>query len=200
MCKMPSETLYIFEMILEVTSFDIVPEQVWDRIYFWKDPNEGLTEWTDENTDKRRRLNETASEEELDAENIKLQIYSDLGYESSLFVDNMGTWFLVFTYFVIMVILSIIVFIASKINCIRSLYIKIKAWLFWNPLLRLMIEGYLEIAICCYINLRSDEFNMNTIDNSISAILSFTLTIFTLIFPFIVLYLTACQTAKTLKS
>ena len=86
--------------------------------------------------------------------------FGELGYGSIFIIDNMGTMFLTFIGTPALLILCLIFHLLSmKITRIfKYLYVKLSSWLQYNPILRVVLEGYLELSIAVGINLARVSF------------------------------------------
>lgn len=76
-----------------------------------------------------------------------------MGYQTRNFINEIGTLFIVM---VVMLGFAIIALLLMNITCKRNCFLKLKLYLrrkiFFNGLLRMFIESYLEFTICCLID------------------------------------------------
>jgi len=94
-----------------------------------------------------------------------------MGYESSSIIKNMGFLFVVMTGGILAIIFTIVIrLIFYRIPILKRIYQKMSSILFFNPILRTILESYLEFAIIAMINLYNVKFEH--IQDQISAIVS----------------------------
>lgn len=94
--------------------------------------------------------------DEPDQENIKKN-FEELGYASQFMSKNLGS---IFVIVIFTKLLLILIFLVEPIKhpFARKVVSKIKQKLFWNFLIRLVIESYLELGFSVYFNLRYARF------------------------------------------
>jgi len=100
------------------------------------------------------------------------QNYDTLGFESTYFINNMGTMFLYFLVFPVMVIVDFTVRLVIEIGgrkSTQSFSESLRKKIYWNLPIRLVLESYANVIICCFIQFQ----NMST-DSVGQSIQSFT--------------------------
>ena len=156
--EMPANTKMIYGSLIKVTQFDLIPEDWLEYFYFWR--NIGA----DKSSNSRRLSDEDESEDFSLEENYNVNL-AEIGYESYLAVDNMQTLFVMIQGYVILTIVYLLFKLLKKLmhklqrqgiiarTVVRS-FNWLMAFLFWNVPFRFMLEGYLELAVGCFINLK----------------------------------------------
>ena len=106
-----------------------------------------------------------------------------MGYNLSNFIINIGFTFILAIFLLIFYILfCIFIPCRNKSKCSVKIYNYLIKNLFYNTILRFIIEGYLQLDLCAFINLnylRFDNFSYKT-TLIVSIIVLFILFIFTL--------------------
>ena len=82
--------------------------------------------------------------------------FEDLGFQSTLFINNLGTFAVVFLlYFVALSFLHCL-YSCQHIGYVKKrLIIPLKEKLVINFLITMMFESYSQILICCFINFKT---------------------------------------------
>jgi len=78
------------------------------------------------------------------------QTFVQSGYDSRYTVELLGSVFLfmlIFTFVLVLLVFLIVITYLCKCNRLEKLKFKIKKWILWNPIFRLILEGCLEMAI-----------------------------------------------------
>ena len=83
---------------------------------------------------------------------------------------SMGFFFYIFLVNTFLIICSMFLMIlAKKCNKVTKVSSKLTSYLYWNGLIRLLMEAYLDVSICTLINLKKyvwiAEFNALTFNN-----------------------------------
>jgi len=95
-------------------------------------------------------VNATLSLEEVNPVN---ENYNTVGFESVYFINNMGTLFIVFMMYPVMMLLEYLLgLVASRCDIFVKVHHSFKHFVYWNYLITLVFESYLVIVICCLIN------------------------------------------------
>ena len=86
-----------------------------------------------------------------------------VGFETSQFISNVGTFILFIVFYVLLIVCYIIMLPSTRCSKnMRSLNNKLGALIFWNKLVVAIIESVLIISFCCFIllkyNLEFDTF------------------------------------------
>jgi|LauGreDrversion4_2_1035121.scaffolds.fasta_scaffold60629_1 hypothetical protein len=111
-----------------------------------------------------------------------------MGYESENIIKNLGSMILYLVGFVSLAIFTIALkLIKDKHRWLDAIYNFLYNMLFWNMILRLILEGYLEFAINSVTNLQDMKWN-NTSDH-IASIFAISTFIVVIVFPFFVWHL-----------
>lgn len=113
----------------------------------------------------------------------------NLGYESENLVENMGTMYVALLCYLFMVLIYLLV--ASITYCLRYKWLEVVRnaiydTLFWNLLLVLTAEGYIEIVLCCMKNIklkRSLDWAELTVHDKFSLGIAYFLAIFSTVVP-----------------
>lgn len=92
--------------------------------------------------------------------------FEEVGYESRNFIQNLGSIYYFFPLIGVWLLLLAILKLFAACGCSRPnrWYAKLKAALFWNFLLRLVIESYLELHLSSTINAANLYFSSNSGD------------------------------------
>ena len=123
--QFPGNAFMIYEVMIQVATFDILPTDDWFPIVLTELPEE------DPYSDKFDRLN----------------------YGSVFTIMNMGTMLIIFLYYALLyVIYPVMWFFARFSKRVRKLSSKLEDMLFWNHGIVFIQEGFLEIMIAAYIN------------------------------------------------
>jgi len=159
---------FLYSYLLNIAAFDVLPtDDIFDWFFEFKS-SEPVTEK-----------------------------FGALGYETKYFVKNMGTVFIVGVIFVILLVLTLFLHVLNKIVNI-SVTEKVANWMYrmvcWNPILRLLIESYIFIALSCCINLT--EFTFGDSGSRASSISTVVGLILIILLPFFVLYFMHKKFAK----
>jgi len=122
----------------------------------------------------------TFTEESAIADN-----FDEFGYEQKNFIQNLGSLYYFFPYFCICLIVLLLLKLISMLGCSRpqKWYQQLKAYLFWNFLLRFTLEAYLELHLSATINVANLLFTWNSGD-WIGALTSILVTVIVNAFPF----------------
>ena len=121
--KLPGNVQFITSFLLTIATFDLIPIGQLDAILYYFPEEEPFS------------IN-----------------FSNYGYDSRLFLGNMGLslWIIYLNIF-----LSIICLLAFV--CWKWLFRKLQPHLFWNGLIRLFIEVFQEVALIGALNLHTAE-------------------------------------------
>ena len=75
----------------------------------------------------------------------------------------------------------------SRFSCIRRGNEWLKKKLMWNFVIRLILEGALETAFCCYINIKYGKFDRKIFGSVFSFLSSIVLGLLLILFPVFIL-------------
>ena len=119
------------------------------------------------------------------------------GFESIYTMFSIGFFFYIFLINTLLIIFSIpLIILAKKCSKVTKVSSKLTSYLYWNGLIRLLMEAYLDVSICTLINLKKyvwiDEFNALTFNN---LLVIFFATVLLFCPPFL-LILAACKHHK----
>ncbi len=111
-----------------------------------------------------------------------------LGYETKVFINNIGSKQIFLKAYITFSIFTILLsYIFRNVTLFRKFYNKIFSILFFNFILRFLIEGYLDICISAILNLQGLKWNSQS--NIYSSLLSCGFITIIGIYPFLALYL-----------
>jgi len=86
--------------------------------------------------------------------------YNALGFESVYFINNMGTLFIVFLIYPVMMLVEYLLrLVAEKCDSVKGVHLTVKYAVYWNLLITLVFESYSMIAICCLIHFEYISFS-----------------------------------------
>lgn len=89
---------------------------------------------------------------EEDEENPDLVEYSETGYESQFFIKNAGSLLI---FILLQAILIIIVAVSTPCpaicDCCKRPYLRLKNWVIFSPVLRLLLEATLDFSFSIFI-------------------------------------------------
>ena len=93
-------------------------------------------------------------------------------------------------YTIVLLLLLLCFWGLSKIWLFKKAFLKLKNFLLWGPVLRLIQEGYLEFAIVCLMNIDFYKLQESSLHNSISFVFCLFLFAILIAFPiFIIIFL-----------
>lgn len=146
---------------------------------------EGSEEGEDEESNEVCEVNDEGEEE-----CIEIDSFYELGYESKFFIENLGTMFLMMAMFpVVLAALAIMYFLKNRYKKVDEVYTKIYNALFFNVILRFLLEGYLEFAIDALINVEGGNLVYDDITTGLSSVLAIIMTVVLILLPFIMWYI-----------
>mmetsp|Transcript_16345 Transcript_16345/g.22407 ORF Transcript_16345/g.22407 Transcript_16345/m.22407 type:complete len:213 (-) Transcript_16345:1199-1837(-) len=103
------------------------------------------------------------------------QSFVDTGYDSFYTIELLGSVFLfmiIFTFILAFILFLALQSILCKIGPLMKLKKKMEDWLLWNPIIRLILEGCLELGISLQISLGHLDYSSFTMKvNSIVTII-----------------------------
>ena len=113
-------------------------------------------------------------------------LYGEIGFSSTLFINNLGTFFVIFVgYTILLTLLKLtdLCKISDKIYQVKT-YLREK--LLYNFLIRTLFESSSQIATCCFINFKQTKWtSVGYGIHNLSAIFFFMLLI---IFPIVLCF------------
>ena len=166
----PENTMFFYSLIIEISSFNLIPES-----------------WMEAIKKKFFYFNDVEFDES----------FTKMGYKSESSIENLGSMFMYFGGSLCLLgFVLLIRFLKNRSQFINKVYTYLAKIIFWNLILRMFLEGYIEYAITSLINIYKLEWD--TRSNSFSSV--FSIVIFTLIFifPFIVWYILWKNSAEKL--
>ena len=127
--KFPANAMTVMESMIEVATFNLIPtEGVDNQIYHWPD---------------------------IDPFSVSFEM---AGYESLFFLSNVGfTMYVIYLHILAALIHIIFHPIRNKSTCVQKIYAKLGAYLYWNGVIRVQMELFLELAVLTVLN-------VNTVD------------------------------------
>ena len=119
--------MFFYSLIIDISSFNLIPES-WMKVIKSK-----LFNFKDE------EVNES---------------FGKMGYESESSVQNLGSMFMYLGGFIGLVCFVLIIrFMKNKYQLVNKVYTYLAKLIFWNMILRMFLEGYMEYAITSLINI-----------------------------------------------
>ena len=94
-----------------------------------------------------------------DQQNIKAS-FDELGYGSAYSSNNLGSVYILALIIGFGLILSVLLSCCTRFTFARWLHTKIKNALYWNFVIRFILEAALEISFCAYFNFYYGEFKI----------------------------------------
>ena len=97
-----------------------------------------------------------------------------LGYESANMSDTLGSLFIIILLTAIALLVTALLLPFKRIRCCKKVNGKLKGWLHWNFVIRLIIESSMDLTFTCYFNLKYANFSVHhygSFINFIAAIL-----------------------------
>ena len=80
--------------------------------------------------------------------------FEELGYETTIFINNLGSMLLFIKGFIIMSFLTLMLGLCVKrFSFVEKIHKWLASFLFYNFILRLILESYLEITISSILNI-----------------------------------------------
>ena len=77
-----------------------------------------------------------------------------MGYESEIIIENLGSMFMYFLGIVLLVLSVLLIrSLKKKHQLLNKIYNYLAKRLFWNIIIRIFLEGYMQYAITSLINL-----------------------------------------------
>jgi hypothetical protein len=77
-----------------------------------------------------------------------------MGYESESIVDNLGSMFMYLGGLIGLIAFVLLIrFLKNKYEWINKIYTYLANLIFWNMILRIFLEGYMEYAITSLMNI-----------------------------------------------
>ena len=96
---------------------------------------------------------------EQDSLSLSLQ---DQGIDSTMIVNALGMIFYTTLFFGFIAILNVLLyFVERKCKPRRSISQKISKYLYWNTLIRFLMEAYLDFYLCAFLNIKTIFWNKN---------------------------------------
>ena len=119
------------------------------------------------------------------------------GFESIYMMFSIGFFFYIFLLNIFLILFSMVLMVlAKKCNKVTKVSSKLTSYLYWNGLIRLLMEAYLDVSICTLINLKKyvwiSEFSALTFNN---LLVIFFATVLLLCPPFLLIF-AACKHHK----
>ena len=160
--QFPGNALQVYSVMITVATFDILPTDLFYPTLF-------------------------PLPEDDHAYNDK---FNDLGFGSTYFVGNFGSALLGVLWVLICYMIYPIASCCTKSKCCVRYAKNLRGSLFWNGSILLIQEAYLDIMICCLINIREITIKVDTIGGALSIFLSVLLLICCISLPiFTIVYI-----------
>lgn len=112
--------------------------------------------------------------------------FEGVGFETTLFLNNLGTMFFIILFFPLLMLLAVILDRFHKYQQVRLFSKSIKELVYWSGTLRIIIESYTILAICAFINFT--DLQWDTYGNITMSITAIVAMIFCTLFPFLVVF------------
>lgn len=153
--------MFFYGLIIDISSFNLIPDSwmkaIKSKLFSFKD----------------EEFNES---------------FGKMGYESESSVQNLGSMFMYLGGFVgLVAFVFLIRFLKNKYELINKIYTYLAKLIFWNMILRMFLEGYMEYAITSLMNIY--KLQWDTRSNSFSSVFSIIIFAWIFIFPFLVWYI-----------
>ena len=147
-------------ILIGITQFEIIPEPIQEYFYAWNVfdgtylEDHRSAEFAEANyvkpKSKRRRLKSGGDGQECDKGDGPPSQLCANGYESIRVIENLGTIFIgnliLFVFIILELVLRIIrAFPCCK--CLTKISNRLHNSIYWNPVIRLILESYLEFSI-----------------------------------------------------
>jgi hypothetical protein len=123
--------------------------------------------------------------------------FEAVGFETILFLNNLGTMFFIILAFPGLMLLALLLRRCRKYQTVRIKVREIEAFVYWSGTLRIILESYTILAICSFINFTDLTFEGYGL--SIISVTAICIMVFTTIFPFAV-YLFLYKNYDLIKS
>jgi len=150
--QLPSNALFFFYLVIDISNFEFLPTKML---------NDALL--------KFKQVKEAFSVQ-----------FKMVGYESFNFIENLGlVFFILMGVLIGMLIVYITKYFLAKL-CIR-IYTFIKRKIFFDAIIRLILEGYLEISLGAIVNAHKLDFSLS--GESFASVLSMLFVIIVCLFP-----------------
>jgi len=81
-----------------------------------------------------------------------------MSFNSKLFIPNAGAQFLAFLLICAGLIFIKLTYCCKLLPCFGLIRLKLKEALMWNSIIRMAIECYVFVVLCCLINLKNASF------------------------------------------
>ena len=81
--------------------------------------------------------------------------FEDLGFNSTLFLNNLGTFAVVFLLYFTALLFLVCLKCCKKHENVKKLGITLREKLVMNFLISMLFESYSQIVICCFINFKT---------------------------------------------
>ena len=152
--KFPQNANEFILFLVTIANFDIIPtDAVFDLIFVWPE------------------------------EDPFNQSFESFGLESYYAIANLGTVFAVVIVYLILMIIQFTAWVfASKMRRAKKVSEKLSNFLYWGGIIRLLMEGFLEMIIATMLNVRRNNWDM-TYSLLLSNIFSWLMTLILTLFP-----------------
>ena len=147
----------IFNALMTIAAFELVPT---DTIYhkaFQSDPDTG------------RPINSH---------------FADLGFDHHLLMQNFGTLGFFTALLIPIYMINAIIGLFGRYACCNRVYERLSKTLYWSIIMRTIIESYIIALICCFVNFRNLDFELDQKWTFVNSVLTVTLGPILLVFPF----------------
>ena len=111
-----------------------------------------------------------------------------MGYQSESSIDNLGSMFMYLGGFIGLVVFAFLIrFLKNKYQLVNKVYTYLSNLIFWNMILRMFLEGYMEYSITSLMNIYKLKWESRS--DAFSSVFSIIIFLWIFIFPFLVWYL-----------
>jgi hypothetical protein len=123
---MPASAVSLFASLMSIASFDFIDLEALINKYFGMLPTGPYNEK-----------------------------FEDLGFKSTLFLNNLGTFAVVFLLYFTALLFLVCLTCCKKHENVNKLGITLREKLVMNFLISMLFESYSQIVICCFINFKT---------------------------------------------
>lgn len=111
-----------------------------------------------------------------------------MGYESESSIENLGSMFMYLGGFVgLIAFVFLIRFLKNKYKMVEKVYNYLANLIFWNMIIRMFLEGYMQYAITSLMNIYKLKWNSKS--ETFSSLFSIIIFAWVFIFPFLVWFI-----------
>jgi len=108
------------------------------------------------------------------------------GYETYNFISNIGSIFINILVLILLLLFTLFLYsLCCQWTWLDTLYTKLRAFMFYNAFIRLLLEAYLEITVGVFVNLKLQDYSLS--GEALATYLSFFFVVVVTVAPFAVL-------------